>query len=127
MDWPTLESHIAAGESLTLEFKGEERKPLNDRDLVERRGRIYHLAARFYDAVGQPEAYVRVRGIDPIRQEAAVLQFVKAHRRIKRENVIELCGLTDRQASRLLARLVREGKLTQQGVKRWSYYEAGNV
>lgn len=35
MDAPTLRGHIAAGESLTLEFKGEERKPLNDRDLVE--------------------------------------------------------------------------------------------
>jgi ATP-dependent DNA helicase RecG len=26
---------IAAGETLTVEFKGEERGPLNDRDLVE--------------------------------------------------------------------------------------------
>ena len=93
----------------------------------ERRGRIYHLAARFYDAVGQPEAYVRVHGLDPIRQEAAVLQFVKAHGRIKRENVIELCGLTGRQATLLLARLAHEGKLTQHGVKRWSYYDAGNA
>lgn len=93
----------------------------------ERRGRVYHLAARFYDAVGQPEAYVRVHGLDPIRQEAAVLQFVKAHGRVKRENVIELCGLTGRQATLLLTRLVREGKLAQRGVKRWSYYEAANA
>jgi ATP-dependent DNA helicase RecG len=90
----------------------------------ENRGRVYHLAARVYDAVGQPEAYVRTHGIDPIRQEAAVLQFVEAHRRIKRENVVELCGLTERQATQLLGRLVREGKLVRRGAKRWSYYEA---
>lgn len=90
----------------------------------ENRGRVYHLAARFYGAVGRPEAYVRVHGIDPIRQEAAVLQFVEAHRRIKRENVVELCGLTERQATQLLGRLVAEGKLVRRGEKRWSYYEA---
>lgn len=90
----------------------------------ENRGRVYHLAARFYGALGQPEAYVRVHGLNPIRQEAAVLQFVEAHGRIKRENVVELCGLTERQATQLLGRLVGEGKLIKQGVKRWSYYEA---
>jgi ATP-dependent DNA helicase RecG len=89
----------------------------------ENRGRVYHLAARVYGAVGQPEAYVRTHGIDPIRQEAAVLQFVEAHRRIKRENVVKLCGVTERQATQLLGRLVREGKLVRQGMKRWSYYE----
>ena len=90
----------------------------------ENRGRVYHLAARVYEAAGQPEAYVRTHGIDPIRQEAAVLQFVQAHGRIKRENVVELCGLTERQATQLLGRLVREGKLVMRGAKRWSYYEA---
>lgn len=90
----------------------------------ENRGRVYHLAARVYDAVGQPEAYVRTHGIDPIRQEAAMLQFVQAHGRIKRENVVELCGLTERQATQLLGRLVKEGKLVRRGLKRWSYYEA---
>lgn len=93
----------------------------------ENRGRVYHLAARVYGAVGQPEAYVRTHGIDPIRQEAAILQFVEAHRRIKRENVVELCGLTERQATQLLGRLVRQGKLVKRGVKRWSYYEAPPV
>ncbi len=51
----------------------------------------------------------------------------RAGGRIKRENVIDLCGLTARQASLLLNRLVRERKLRQQGVKRWTYYEAGNL
>lgn len=35
MDLPALQSRIADGESLTVEFKGEERAALNDRDLVE--------------------------------------------------------------------------------------------
>lgn len=89
----------------------------------ERRGRVYHLAARFYGAVGQPEAYVRVHGLDPIRQEAAILQFVQAHGRIKRENVTELCGLADRQATLVLGRLVRDGKLIKRGERRGTYYE----
>lgn len=90
----------------------------------ERRGRVYHLAARLYEAVGLPEAYVRVHGLDPIRQEAALLQFVHAHGRIKRENVMELCGLNGKQASTLLARLVDEGKLERHGLKRWAFYMA---
>lgn len=90
----------------------------------ENRGRVYHLAARVYGAVGRPEAYVRTHGLDPIRQEASVLQFVQAHGRIKRENVVELCGLAERQATQLLGRLVKEGKLVKRGLKRWSYYEA---
>jgi ATP-dependent DNA helicase RecG len=35
MERAVLEARIAEGESLTLEFKGEERNALNDRDLVE--------------------------------------------------------------------------------------------
>src|SRR5688572_11579146 len=31
----TLRTLIAAGETITIEFKGEEHKPLNDRELVE--------------------------------------------------------------------------------------------
>lgn len=56
-----------------------------------------------------------------------MLQFVQAHGRIKRENAVKLCGLTGRQATLLLTRLVREGKLRKRGTKRWSYYEAGNL
>lgn len=89
----------------------------------EGRGRVYHLAASFYEAVGQPEAYVRVHGLDAIRQEAAILQFIQAHRRIKRENVMQLCGLTGRQATALLSRLVAKGKLVKHGSRRGSYYE----
>lgn len=89
----------------------------------ERRGRVYHLAAKFYAAVGQPEAYVRVHGLDSIRQEAAVLQFVQAHGQIKRRNAMDLCGLTGKQATKLLGRLAREGKLVQRGSRRSAFYE----
>lgn len=92
----------------------------------ERRGRVYHLTARFYEVIGHPEAYIRVHGIDAIRQEAAVLQFVQAHGRVKRENVTELCGLTGKQATALLGRLVGEGKLSRHGTRRWTYYSAGD-
>jgi ATP-dependent DNA helicase RecG len=93
----------------------------------ERRGRVYHLTARFYEAIGHPEAYVRVHGLDAIRQEASVLQFVQAHGQVRRENVTELCGLTGKQATALLGRLVGEGKLSRHGMRRWAYYTAGEA
>jgi ATP-dependent DNA helicase RecG len=47
MTTETLRSLIAAGETMTIEFKGEERKPLNDRELVEA---VVCLANRSGDA-----------------------------------------------------------------------------
>jgi ATP-dependent DNA helicase RecG len=88
---------------------------------------VYHLTARFYEAIGHPEAYVRVHGLDAIRQEASVLQFVQAHGQVRRENVTELCGLTGKQATALLGRLVGEGKLSRHGMRRWAYYTAGEA
>jgi ATP-dependent DNA helicase RecG len=100
---------------------------LVDRGLIEprgeRRGRVYHLSAALYRRLGVPSGCVRTHGFDPIRQEAMVVEFVKAHGRITRREAAELCGLSDDQASHLLRRLAVENKLTLRGKGRGAYYE----
>ncbi len=100
---------------------------LHERGIVEghgeKRGRVYHLSARLYRALGQSEEYVRSHGISPIRHEAMILEYVQAHGRIERKHVIELCGLSGPQAGRLLRKLEQTGRLKRQGTPpRWTYY-----
>ena len=90
----------------------------------EKRGRIYHLSAWLYRQLGAPAGYVRAHGFDRIQQEAMVLQYVEAHGRITRGEVMNLCMVTGRQASVLLQRMVREGSLVAGGSPpRWVFYE----
>jgi ATP-dependent DNA helicase RecG len=91
----------------------------------ERRGRIYHFSAKVYRHLGQPENHTRIHGLDPIRQEATLLQFVGSHGHIRRENVMELCGLNKGAAYRLLKRLADEERLIPQGEKRGRSYIPG--
>ncbi|MDE2148838.1 MAG: putative DNA binding domain-containing protein [Gammaproteobacteria bacterium] len=90
----------------------------------EGRGRAYHLAARLYSATGQPEAYVRVHGLEPLRQEALVEEYVRAHGSIRRAKVAELCGLSERQATLLLKKMVGKGKLLPKGERKSRTYVA---
>ena len=88
----------------------------------ERRARVYHLSASLYRELGNSAEYVRAHGFDAIRQEAMILEYVAAHGEIRRSEVVELCGLTERQASYLLRRLVSAGRLRQEGSRRWTFY-----
>jgi ATP-dependent DNA helicase RecG len=90
----------------------------------ERRGRVYHLSASLYRRLGAPSGYVRTHGFDAIQQEAMVLQFVQAHGRITRQEAAELCNLDSDQASYLLRRLARSGKLALHGARRGAFYTA---
>lgn len=83
----------------------------------ERKGRVWHLAARTYDRLGQKAAYVRLRGFEPIQQEQMVAQYAAKHDSISRAEVVELCQITGPQAYRLLKRLVERGVLKQQGAR----------
>ena len=74
-------------------------------------GRMYTLSAMVYRAAGERAEYVRQVGFDPIQQEQMVLIFVDAHRKINRQEAMELCRLNDHQAKRLLKRLVDAGQL----------------
>jgi len=88
----------------------------------ERKGRTYLLSADLYRRLGEKAAYVRQRGFEPFQQEQMVLQYVRRHHRIKRADAIELCRLGPQQASRLLHRLVVEGKLMQHGSRKSAWY-----
>lgn len=102
---------------------------LLERGLVEARGerraRTYLLSASLYRELGSPAGYVRASGFDRIQQETMVLQYVEAHGRITRRETVELCNLSDNQASHLLRRMAAEGKLRQEGQKRGAYYVKG--
>lgn len=98
-----------------------------EKGLVEERGsgrnRRYHLAAAVYRALDAASAYVRVRGFEPFQQEQMILAFVDAHGRITRREAAELCAVDSTQARRLLARLVRDGRMRMRGEGRAAYYE----
>jgi ATP-dependent DNA helicase RecG len=91
----------------------------------ETRGRVYHLSAGAYRALGEGVAYVRTRGFEPAQQEQMVLSHVAAHGRITRREAAELCRITPRQATALLKRLVERGELVLRGSRRGAHYEPG--
>ena len=88
----------------------------------ERKGRTWHLSAATYRRLGQPAAYVRQRGFEPLQQEQMVLQYVEKHGRITRSEAAELCRLGSHQTTRLLGRLVQDGRLVRRGTRKGTYY-----
>ena len=54
--------------------------------------------------------------------EQIILEYVKAHGWITRREVVELCKIGPYQATRLLKRLVEEGKLTRYGMGEGARY-----
>ncbi len=52
-----------------------------------------------------------------------VLEYVKAHGRVTRGELAEICGTTPEEASAVLRTLVDEGYLRMRGQKRWAWYE----
>lgn len=99
---------------------------LNECGLVEargeRRGRIYHLSAAIYEAMGINSAYVRAKGFDRIQQKQMILDYLRTNGRVTRSEVAELCRLTEDQAFRAIGRLVELGKVKLQGRGRGSHY-----
>jgi len=88
----------------------------------ERKGRLWHLSANAYRRLGQKAAYVRQRGFEPLQQEQMVLQYVEKHGRITRSAAAELCRLGPHQATRLLGRLVQDGRLVRRGTRKGTHY-----
>ncbi len=88
----------------------------------ERKGRSWHLSAAVYRVLNAPAGYVRVRGFEPLQQEQMVLRYVDAHGQITRTQAADLCAIAPDQASRLLRRLARAGKLTRRGERRGAVY-----
>ena len=122
LDAPTVGKLTQRGETYARSVL----ERLVERGLVEprgeKRGRIYMLSAPIYQRLGLPAGYVRAHGFDPVRQEAMVIEYVKAHGQITRRDATELCSLSDDQASHLLRNMVKKELLESRGQKRGSYY-----
>lgn len=99
---------------------------LNEMGLLEDRGagrnRRYHLSAAFYRIAEDRNAYVRVRGIDPLQQEQMIMSYLDTYGRITRSEVARLCLVSSQDARLLLSRLRGEGKIEMLGRKRGAYY-----
>jgi ATP-dependent DNA helicase RecG len=99
---------------------------LNEAGLVQAhgatRGRTYTLAPGVYQATGDKAGYTRQMGFAALQNEQLVLNYVRQHGAIRRADVMSLCRLTEDQATNLLLRLKKEGKLTGHGQRRWAYY-----
>jgi len=65
--------------------------------------------------VREKAAYVLQRGFEPAQQEQMVLQYVRTHGSIARNEVAELCRLSPPQAYRLLQKLVVKRLLRAEG------------
>lgn len=89
----------------------------------EKRGRVYLFTPAVYERMGQPAGYVRSKGIPAAKHEAMVEEYARAHGKVVRANVEQLCGLPPTQASRLLTTMVKKGKLERRGTPpRWVHY-----
>lgn len=86
------------------------------------KGRTYTLSSGLYARLDQKVEYTRQAGLDALRQEHMVLAHAQNHGTIRRSEVVDLCKLGDRQATKLLGRLVQEGKLIKEGERRWTVY-----
>lgn len=89
------------------------------------RARSYTLSADVYRAKGDRVAYTRQAGFSRLQREQMVLSYVRQHRRIQRNEVMDLCHLNGNQAAELLKRLKAEGKLVKHGEKRGAFYTLG--
>jgi len=101
-------------------------EPLLERGLIQAhgtgRGRQYTLSPQVYKALGQTIEYARQVGFDRLQQVELIRNLARQKERIKREDVVDLCRLTAKQASRRLAQMVQDGILIQRGEKRGSHY-----
>lgn len=127
--WRERETDTAEAARLIQRNEAAARRVLErlvESDLVEggghTRARRYHLSATVYREVGQRVEYVRRRGFDWLQVEQMILDYVHAHGRITRREVMDLCRVNANQAAYLLRRLVQQGKLSRHGVKRGAYY-----
>lgn len=99
---------------------------LVEKGLLESRGagrnRQFHLTARFYDLAEDRNAYVRVKGVDPLQQERMILDYVHAFGHITRSQAAGLCQITPVEARKTLKAMVGGGKLGLVGERRGSRY-----
>lgn len=95
--------------------------------LIEAHGnggaRTYTISAKLYQKTGQKTGYVRQAGFDPIQQEQMIMSYIKEHKAIKRAEAADLCRIGPHQATRLLKKLAKEGKIILKGSRKGAVYE----
>lgn len=91
------------------------------------RSRKFHLTARFYDMAQDRNAYVRIKGADPLQQERMILDYVAAYSSITRGQAAQLCQVSPAQARNILKRLVDDGRLVLVGERRGARYAASTT
>ena len=98
--------------------------------MLEARGsgksRSYLLSASAYRELGQPASYVRAKGFESEQMEQMILQYVKAHQQVTRQDVMELCRVNENQAAYLLKKLIDNGELQRVGRGRAAAYSGIN-
>ncbi|MEI8167493.1 MAG: ATP-binding protein, partial [Chloroflexales bacterium] len=87
------------------------------------KSRSYTLSPQVYRDLGQSADYVRQAGFDSIQQAQMVIQYVTKHGRITRKDVVDLCHVTEDQATYLLQKLHTAGEIKRVGRGRGVYYE----
>ena len=96
--------------------------------LVEARGsgkgRSYILSAGVYRELGQAVSYVHAKGFESEQMEQMILQYVKAHGKVTRQEAMELCRINENQAAYLLKKLVKSGDLQRVGLGRTAGYQS---
>ena len=100
---------------------------VNERGLVERargKGRPYTLSAATRRRLGIEFDRPNSTRLLPSEQEETVVEYARARGRVTRREAVELCGVSESQATRLLRRLVDKGRLRRHGKKRSTWYEA---
>ena len=65
------------------------------------RGRYYLLSSKYYRTTNNPAAYVRHKGIDPLRHDELVLQLAKQQEFVRRADVVDLLHILCGQESEM--------------------------
>jgi len=80
-----------------------------------KKGMVYRLSSSVYQKLGESLTYIREKGIDEVRFPEMILKYVREYGEITNRVVRELLGVNKDKASRVLIKLVEEGKLTKLG------------
>lgn len=88
------------------------------------KGMVFRFSGNLYHELGDSIAYIREKGIDSLRYEEMVMEYVRAYGRITNRQVRELLGLDKYKASRLLRELTEKKKLERMSDKRGASYSA---
>mgnify|MGYP003309106872 CR=1 FL=1 len=86
------------------------------------RGSSYTLSAKLYAQAGKKTEYIRQKGFSIIQQEHMIEQFIEAHGKIVRGDVMKMCYLSGRQAYYVLQKMVSAGKILKHGGKIDAFY-----